>query len=117
MASDFPGPGPETPGADSGVWHELVEKIRNQLGPRYWSTLDAAAGTLEGDVMVVRCADEFTLEELSCPEVSQVVREVAGKHLGRPVAARFLLSSGPQKTDKLEELIGRGSRFDSFTVT
>ena len=104
------------PPASGNFWQELAETVRNRLGPRYWGTLDAAAGALEGDVVVVRCADEFTLEELDCPEVSQVVREAAAERLGRPVAARFLLGGGFQPTDRLEELISRGSRFDSFTV-
>ena len=111
-----PPPAAPASSADSSVWKELVEKIRNRLGPRYWSTLDAAAGTLEENVMVVHCADDFTLEELNCTEVSQVIQDVVGRHLGRDVAVRFLLSSILPKTDKLEELIGRGSRFDSFTV-
>ena len=85
----------------------------------YWFMLDDASGALEGDELVVRCGDELTLESLNCPEVSQVIRTVAGQRLGRPVSVRFLLggaAAAPVQEDKLEELIRQGSRYDSFAV-
>ena len=106
----------------------LVSRPRDQMmvGPAYTVkgragdnlTLHAALNLCqEGDVLVVRCGDELTMESLNCPEVSGVIGAVTGEKLGHPVRVRFALGGGwTAPEDKLEELIRQGSRFDSFTV-
>lgn len=103
---------------DTGLWRELVEQYKNQLTPMYWYMLDDAVGAVEGDVMVVRCGDELTRDSLSSPDAAEVIRSVTGQRLGRPVSVRFLVGGGEaaQSVDKLDELIRRGSRYDSFSV-
>lgn len=95
-----------------------MEQYKNQLTPMYWYMLDDAVGAVEGDVMVVRCGDELTRDSLSSPDAAEVIRSVTGQRLGRPVSVRFLVGGGEaaQSVDKLDELIRRGSRYDSFSV-
>ena len=96
---------------------DLVEQYKNRLTPMYWFMLDDARGTLEGDELVVRCGDELTLESLDCPEVAQVLRSVTGEKLGQPVRVRFAMDDGSAPAvDKMEELIRRGQKYDSFVV-
>lgn len=102
---------------DGALWGELVEQYKNRLTPMYWYMLDDARGTLEGDELVVRCGDGLTLESLNCPEVAQVLESVTGEKLGRPVRVRFAMDDGgAPPPDKLEELIRRGEKYDSFVV-
>ena len=99
------------------MWGELIEKYKNQLTPMYWFMLDDARGTLEGDELVVRCGDELTLESLNCPEVAQVLGNVTGEKLGKQIRVRFAMDAGDTRpADKLEELIRRGGKYDSFVV-
>ena len=99
------------------MWGELIEKYKNQLTPMYWFMLDDARGALEGDELVVRCGDELTLESLNCPEVAQVLGNVTGEKLGKEIRVRFAMDTGDAPpADKLEELIRRGGKYDSFVV-
>ncbi len=100
-----------------GLWEELVERYKERLMPMYWYMLDDARGELEGDMLVVRCGDEITIETLDSQNVKDVISDVTGQKLGKKISVRFVLDSGAaQKTDKLDELIRRGSRYDSFVV-
>ena len=99
------------------LWSELVEQYKNRLTPMYWYMLDDASGELEGDELVIRCGDELTQESLNNPEVTEVLREITGEKLGKPVRIRFMIAHGQTApADKLEELIRQGSKFDGFTV-
>lgn len=116
-----PPPAPQrTTAADSGaLWHAVAETCKNRLTPMYWYMLDDARGVLEGDVLVVHCGDELTMETLKSPDAAEALRTAAGEQLGRNVAVRFNVGGGdasPVQEDKLEELIRQGSKYDSFTV-
>ena len=116
-AEPAPAPKKAPPAGDGALWGELIEKYKNQLTPMYWFMLDDARGTLEGDVLVVRCGDELTLESLNCPEVAQVLGNVTGEKLGKQIRVRFAMDAGDTPpADKLEELIRRGGKYDSFVV-
>ena len=108
----------KSPAADSSLWGELVEHYKNKLTPMFWYVMDDAKGVMEEDSMVVHCGDDFTLETLNCPEVSQVIRDVTGRKLGRPVTVRFVVGGIDQlpKADKLDELISNGGKYKEFTV-
>ena len=109
---------PPKPSGSSGLWSELAEQYKNKLTPMFWYILDDAKGVLEGDQMVVHCGDDFTLETLNCAEVSQVIRDVTGEKLGRPVTVRFVvggMDAVPQ-TDKLDDLIRAGKKYPEFKV-
>ena len=109
---------PAVPAAGKGdVWQDLAERFKERLTPMYWYMLDDAHGVLEDGVMTVSCGDELTVESLSEKEPSGVIREVIRQRLGVDVALRFVLGeTEPPGTDKMDELIRRGSKFDSFTV-
>ena len=116
-AEPAPAPKKAPPAGDGALWGELIEKYKNQLTPMYWFMLDDARGTLEGDELVVRCGDELTLESLNCPEVAQVLGNVTGEKLGKQIRVRFAMDTGDAPpADKLEELIRRGGKYDSFVV-
>jgi len=111
-------PPPKPPQADGSLWGELAEQYKNKLTTMYWYFLEDARGVMEEDTMVVHCGDDLTLETLNCPEVSQVIRDVTGGKLGRPVTVRFVLGGMDQvpQADKLDELIRAGSRYKEFSV-
>ena len=117
-------PAPEGTAADSAalsgdIWSRLIERYKDQVMPMYQFMLDDARGTLEGDLLTVRCGDDLTLESLDCEAVTKVLASVTGEHLGRPVRVRYILGSKDDPLpaeDKLEELIRRGKNYDSFTV-
>ena len=119
-----PPPAPEGTAADNAalsgdIWSRLIERYKDQVMPMYQFMLDDARGTLEGDLLTVRCGDDLTLESLDCEAVTKVLASVTGEHLGRPVRVRYILGSKDDPLpaeDKLEELIRRGKNYDSFTV-
>ena len=123
-APQRPKPQAKTPAAapapvDRGIWGELSEQVKNRLGPRFWYLLDDVSGTLEGDTLILRCGDDFTLENLNSREVSQTIQAASGEYLGRPVNVRILLSgmdAPVEERDKMEELIRAGSKYDCFVV-
>lgn len=111
------GGAPSSGGDD--VWGRLIERYKDQVMPMYQFMLDDARGTLEGDMLVVRCGDELTLETLNCEAVTEVLRSVTGDYLGRPVGVRYTLAGKEDpapREDRLEELIRQGRNYDSFTV-
>ena len=121
-AASAPSPAKQTGGlGGDDLWGRLIERYKDQVMPMYQFMLDDARGTLEGDMLVVRCGDDLPLETLDCPAVAEVLRSVTGAHLGREVAVRFTLGKGEtppagQAPDKLDALIRAGSKYDSFTV-
>ena len=120
-ASSAPSPAKQTGGfGGDDLWGRLIERYKDQVMPMYQFMLDDARGTLEGDMLVVRCGDDLTLETLDCPAVTEVLKSVTGDYLGRPVGVRYLLSGGKNdpvpQVDKLDELIRQGRNYDSFTV-
>lgn len=120
-AASAPSPAKQTGGlGGDDLWGRLIERYKDQVMPMYQFMLDDARGTLEGDMLVVRCGDDLTLETLDCPAVTEVLKSVTGDYLGRPVGVRYLLSGGKNdpapQVDKLDELIRQGRNYDSFTV-
>lgn len=109
---------PPRPSGNGGdLWQELLERYKERLTPMYWYMLDDAHGVLDGGVMTVHCGDELTLDSLDCPAVGDVIRTITGQKLGKDVSVRFVLGGGaPPDADKLDELIRRGSQYDSFVV-
>lgn len=108
--------GPAAPPAD--LWAELLDRCKGGLSGRYRGFLDDARGVLEGDRMVVHCADEFVLENLDAPEVRKVIQDETSKKLGRPMTVRFVVGGmdAAPPADKLDELIRAGSKYPEFTV-
>ena len=119
-ANDVAPTAPTQPtGGKSELWWTLIEKYKDRIQPMYRSMIDDACGDMEGDVLLVRCGDDFTRDMLDSPEVAQVLRDVTGEHLGRGIQVRFVIGKADKAIsgeDRLEALIRAGSKFDSFTV-
>ena len=117
--ADRPAAPATAPSGGGDIWSKLIERYKDQVMPMYQFMLDDARGTLEGDLLTVRCGDDLTLESLDCEAVTEVLKSVTGDYLGRPVRVRYILNGKddpmPQE-DKLEELIRQGRNYDSFTV-
>ena len=117
-----PSPAPKAPAGGGGdLWQELAERCKERLTPMYWFMLDDARGDLEEDTLVVCCGDDLTLETLNCPDVTDALKDAAGRRLGRPIAVRYTVGAGagspaPPPEDKLEGLIRAGSKFENFIV-
>ncbi len=105
--------------AQPALWWTLLETYKNRLSPMYRVMMEDASGALEGDVLLVRCGDDFTRDALDCPEVIQVFSEVTGEYLQRKIQVRFMVGKADKAItgeERLEALIRAGSKFDSFTV-
>lgn len=110
---------PEAPPAPEsmGIWERLLETYKSQLGPMHQLALNDADGTLEGDVLMVHCHDDFTMECLDCADVERVLQSVTSQQVGRSIAVRFTTAkSDTSPADKLDALIRRGSKYEDFTV-
>lgn len=88
----------------------------------YQFMLDDARGVLEGDALVIYCGDDLTKESLDGSEAAAEIQRLTGEHLGRPVQVKFVVGTagsspaGGPLPDKLDELIRRGGKYDSFIV-
>ena len=117
--ADRPAAPATAPSGGGDIWSKLIERYKDQVMPMYQFMLDDARGTLEGDLLTVRCGDDLTLESLDCEAVTEVLKSVTGAYLGRPVRVRYILNGKDDpmpREDKLEELIRQGRNYDSFTV-
>ena len=126
-----PAPPPSAAGAVSGLWERLIDAYKSQLPAMYRAFLDGAHGTLEGDLLTVVCASDFTKTQLHNVKVQSVLQEVTSQDQGRPIAVAFTVGTPPKDApsaaaadspapngaaDKLDALIHRGNQFDNFTV-
>ena len=97
-----------------GFWTDLSMAIRQELRPPvsgfFASTPNAPVqGVLQGDAVVLRCSNSFTMEMVSKPEVLQLVARKAGAMLGRKVSAKAVdITAAPAKNDKMDKLLTFG---------
>lgn len=97
-----------------GFWTDLSIAIRQELRPPvsgfFASTPNAPVqGVLQGDAVVLRCSNSFTMEMVSKPEVLQLVARKAGAMLGRKVSAKAVdITAAPAKNDKMDKLLTFG---------
>ena len=115
-------PSPFAPSAQgnggSDLWWTLIEKYKDRVSPMYQFMLDDACGSMEGDVLVVRCGDDLTRDSLDCPAVIEALSSVTGQHLGKAVSVRFVIGKGDEQAgeDRMNALIRTASKFDNFTI-
>ena len=117
-----PAPQPAFAGDGGDLWGQLLDAYKSQLPAMYRAFLDGAWGRMEGDVLTVVCASDFTMNQLHNVKVQSVLQSVTSDHLGLPVSVHFTVGelekpavSEPAE-DKLKDLIDLGSQFDNFTV-
>ena len=100
--------------APVGFWTELVASLRRELKPPVSGFFAASAsapvqGVLQGDLVVLRCANEFTMQMVDKPEVLALVARKASAQLGRPVRAKVMdKNAKPEDSAKMEQLLNFG---------
>ena len=112
-----PGDVPAEPQQDDtpvGFWSELCGGVRKELKPPisgfFAGTPNAPVqGTLIGDRLELRCANDFTAQMLDRPEILEVAGRKASAMLGRPVRACVVDSSAkPKGNPRMDRLMQFG---------
>lgn len=97
-----------------GFWAELCAGVRRELRPPVSGFFTPGPnvpvqGILSGEVLELRCGNEFTAKMLDKPEILDTVARKAGAILGRPLRAAVVdLSAGPVVNPRMEQLISFG---------
>ena len=100
--------------APMGFWTDLASSVRRELKPPvsgfFAPTPNAPVqGTLQGNQVVLRCSNSFTLEQLNKPAILELVSRKATAQLGRPVTAKAVdKSARPENNEKMEQLLNFG---------
>ena len=100
--------------APVGFWTDLGASIRQELkGPMsgFFTFAPGARieGVLQGDKLILRCAESFTLGMVDKPEILEIVSRKASARLGRKVRAEAVdISAQPAQNDKMGQLLAFG---------
>jgi len=98
----------------AGFWTELVAAVRQELKPPVSGFFAASPnapiqGALSGDRVVLKCANSFTLEMISTPEILALVGRKASAILGHPVTATAVdRTAKPDNNAQMERLMRFG---------
>ena len=112
-----PGDVPAAPQQDDtpvGFWSELCGGVRKELKPPisgfFAGTPNAPVqGTLIGDRLELRCANDFTAQMLDKSEILEVAGRKASAMLGRPVRACVVdMAAKPQGNPRMDRLMQFG---------
>ena len=116
-------PDPEAPAAPSpvaadnspaGFWPDLVAAVRQELRPPvsgFFNTTPNAPvkGILQGNTVVLLCANNFALDIINKPEILSLVGRKATALLGRPVAAKAVDKlAKPEASSRMQQLLDFG---------
>ena len=104
--------------APVGFWMDLVVAIRKELPPTVMGMFAPTPkapvqGVLQGDNLILECANGFILEVVNRPEILSLVARKASAKLGRNVRVTAVDSAAKPKTSaKMENLLnfGRANR-------
>ena len=97
-----------------GFWSELVSAIRKELRPPvsgfFVSTPNAPIqGELQGDQVILKCANDFTLEMINKPDILALVRRKAGAILNRSVTVKAVdRMARAENNARMEQLLSFG---------
>ncbi len=97
-----------------GFWTELVSAIRKELKPPvsgfFVSTPNAPIqGEFRGNQVVLKCANDFTLEMINKPDILALVGRKASAILNRPVTAKAVdRTARPENNARMEQLLSFG---------
>ena len=100
--------------APAGFWTELMTESRKELKPPASGFFVATQtsplrGALKGDVLELRCANEFVAQAVSRPDILEVVTRKASAMLKRPVRVNVVdMSAKPAGNPKMEQLMNFG---------
>ena len=100
--------------APAGFWTELMTASRKELKPPASGFFVATQtsplrGALKGDVLELRCANEFVAQAVNRPDILEVVTRKASALLQRPVRVSVVdMSAKPAGNPKMEQLMNFG---------
>ena len=100
--------------APVGFWTDLATAIRRELKPPvsgfFAPTPNAPVqGMLQGDTLVLRCANNFILEMVNKPNILELVTRKASAQLGRSIRVTAVDSTAkPVDNGKMEQLLDFG---------
>lgn len=100
--------------APIGFWTDVAAAVRSELMPPvsgfFTSTQNAPVrGELQGDTLVLICANKFTLEIINKPEILELVGRKAAARLGNPVRIKITDQSVSHSESKqLDQLLSFG---------
>ncbi len=112
-------PGPATEAdipneAPVGFWPDLVAELHKEMRPPlkgfFMPTPNSPVqGSLRGQMLVLLCANGFTLEMINKPEIISLVARKASSILGYGVTVKAVdRASKPEKSKAMEELLAFG---------
>ena len=100
--------------APVGFWTDLASSVRRELKPPvsgfFAPTPNAPVqGMLQGDTLVLRCANNFILEMVNKPNILELVTRKASAQLGRSIRVTAVDSTAkPVDNGKMEQLLDFG---------
>ncbi len=100
--------------APAGFWPELCGAVRKELKPPivgFFATTPNAPvqGALVGDVLELRCANDFIAKMLDKPELLEIVSRKASAMLTRPVRVAVVdMTAKPAGNPRMEQLMKFG---------
>ena len=98
----------------AGFWPDLVAAVRQELRPPVSGFFNATPnapvkGVLQGNTVVLVCANEFALTMINKPEILSLVARKASTLLGRPVAAKAVDKlAKPETSERMQKLLDFG---------
>ena len=107
-------PEPLTDDAPVGFWVDLAAQIRTELKPPLSAFFagtpqSVVEGILQGNKLILVCANHFALEMVNKPEILSLVARKASARLGRQVMAVAVdKAAGVQKSAQMEQLLAFG---------
>ena len=99
---------------EPGVWAELCAQVRSELSPPEVGFFPSSAngpvkGILQGDVLVLLCANAFAKTVVDKPEVLQLVARKASNILERPIRVVAAdKETAKTKNEQMEQLLKFG---------
>ena len=103
-----------------GFWSDLVAAVRRELRPPasgFFVTSPGAPvqGVVQGDTVILACANRFAMEMVDKPEILQLVSQKAGAILGRKVNTKAIdKMAAPEKNEKMEQLLKFGRAHSDY---
>jgi len=107
-----PAPAPKQEAqAPAGFWTDLMTASRKELKPPASGFFVAAQnsplrGALKGNVLELRCQNNFVADTVNRPNILEVVTRKASSLLGRPVQVKVVdMSAKPSGNPRMEQLL------------
>ena len=107
-------PAPRPNEAPVGFWSELCGNIRKELRPPVSgffapSPSSPLQGALVGNVLELRCSNDFLMKMLDKPDILEVVSRKASAILNRPVRVQIVdVNAKPSGNPRMEQLMQFG---------